>query len=155
MTPGRRAYEGYLAKASGRSLISGDKLPGWDDLGDEVQAAWEAAGESVTHTVLTVIGGVGRASECELGAQGGKHAALRFVWHHILPQACGGKTEAGNLASLCDNCHYAVHAILWELSQGRPVPEGATLGQSDLAERGYTEAVAAGTQGKIPKEASG
>jgi hypothetical protein len=77
---------------------------------------------------------------------------LRYVFHHILPQACGGKTEASNLVALCDNCHYAVHVLLWQLAQGTGSATG-TRAQTRLATEGYAEAVAAGTAGDIPKEA--
>jgi hypothetical protein len=98
---------------------------------------------------------VGHAASCQLGKQGRSHIALRFVWHHVLPQACGGKTTADNLASLCDNCHYAVHILMWYLANGGiPVTVKGTKVQLALANTGYAQAVAAGTAGKMPKEAS-
>jgi len=84
------------------------------------------------------------------------HPARRWVWHHILPQACGGKTEPANLISLCDNDHYAVHDLMWWLAQGTAPADLAkpyTRAQLALATRGWREAVAAGTAGKMPKEA--
>jgi hypothetical protein len=75
------------------------------------------------------------------------------VWHHILPQACGGRTTAANLVSLCDNCHYAVHIIMWHLANGGIPPDmHPSTKRLALARDGYQQAVAAGTQGKIPKE---
>ena len=44
MNYGKVAYEGYLAQAGGKSLVSGVKLPGYGDLPDEIQDAWQAAG---------------------------------------------------------------------------------------------------------------
>lgn len=100
--------------------------------------------------------GVGRATSCQLGKQGRTHLALRFVWHHILPQACGGKTEPANLASLCDSCHYSVHILMWYLANGGiPATVTGTKRQLALAASGYEQAVAAGTANKIPKEAAG
>jgi hypothetical protein len=122
------------------------------DLSDLVPEPVQVARPGVA---MTELFGVGKASHCELGEQGGAHTALRFVWHHILPQVCGGKTEILNLASLCDNCHYAVHAILWALANGHSIPPNADDGQVRLARQGYEAAIAAGTQGKIPKEATG
>lgn len=150
MTPGQRAYEGYLARAA---LIS--VAPLFSSLGQEVQEAWEAAAEaSAPPHAHRELNGV-TADHCSLGHQGGAHTALRFVWHHILPQVCGGKSRTDNLAELCDNCHYSVHKIMWDLANGKPVPTGADEGQTELAERGYTLAVQAGTQHMIPKEAAG
>jgi HNH endonuclease len=95
-----------------------------------------------------------RATKCDI-ARYHRPKPLRYVEHHILPQVCGGKTEAANLAGLCDSCHYSVHAVLWQLklTGGRLelVKEG-TLKQRDLAMRGYQAAVAAGTVDKIPDE---
>lgn len=102
---------------------------------------------------LTELPGVGKATRCQLGSTPRAHIPRRFVWHHILPQACGGKTEPGNLAQVCDSCHYAVHDLMWLLAQGQ-APAGAyTKAQMALAEQGYSEAVAAGTAGHMPKEA--
>jgi hypothetical protein len=81
---------------------------------------------------------------------------LRFVWHHVLPQVCGGLTVADNLAQVCDSCHYSIHILMWHIGQGTPVAQlpGRTRGQLTLALRGYQAAVANGTVDKIPKEAS-
>jgi hypothetical protein len=155
MTPGEQAYTGYLERAGGRSLVNGDKLPKFSDLNEEVRDAWAAAeaavGGNEGHRELP---GFGAATVCRFGSQTHQHTALRFVWHHILPQAAGGKTEAENLASLCDNCHYSTHAALWALAQGTTIPQGATDGQIALAEQGYAAAVKAGTVDKIPKESA-
>jgi hypothetical protein len=98
---------------------------------------------------------VGKATTCEASKS---HAPkpLRFVWHHVLPRTCGGQTIADNLASVCDNCHYGIHAILFELSQnnGRaPSYQHLTgSGRYAIALRGYEAAVAAGTVVQIPNE---
>lgn len=106
-----------------------------------------------SHDALTVVDGLGRATTCQAyGAH--RPVPLRFVWHHILPQVCGGKTEAANLASVCDSCHYSIHIILWQMANNVPLSKAAK-GQLALAKQGYDLAVSAGTVGKIPKEASG
>ena len=153
MTPGQQAYAGYLEQAGGRSLINGDKLPKFSDLNTEVQAAWEAAGAAVGP--LLEVPGLGKAANCQFGGQDSHHTALRFVWHHILPQVCGGKTVNSNLAELCDNCHYAVHSVMYALSRGAAPAKAATADQFSLAKVGFDLAVKAGTQGKIPKESAG
>jgi hypothetical protein len=105
-------------------------------------------------TAQVELPGVGKATTCEAY---GTHRPqpLRFVWHHVLPQACGGKTERDNLVSLCDGCHYSCHVIMWLFGHGGLLggtPHG-TKGQRAIAQRGYDEALAAGTADKIPKEA--
>jgi len=100
---------------------------------------------------LTFAEGVGHATCCQSGSFH-RPKPLRFVWHHILPQVCGGKTEPANLVALCDNCHYSVHILLWQLGQGTGSVTG-TRAQTRIATQGYAAAVAAGTTGKIPKEA--
>ena len=96
---------------------------------------------------------MGPANRCVI-ARYHRPKPLRYVWHHVLPEACGGKTEPDNLASLCDSCHYSVHIILWNLASGIPAGnQGGTKAQLALARRGFTEAVLAGTAHKIPKEA--
>jgi hypothetical protein len=102
---------------------------------------------------LTELPEVGKASRCQLSVQAGPHPARRFVWHHILPQACGGQAEPANLAQLCDSCHYAVHDLMWELAQGATPAKPWTRAQLALALQGYRAAVAAGTVSRMPKEA--
>jgi hypothetical protein len=43
VTPGQRAYTRYRAHTGGRSLASGDEIPEWDGLGDDIREAWEAS----------------------------------------------------------------------------------------------------------------
>jgi hypothetical protein len=152
---GREQYEAYRDKAQGRSLATGDRLPDWEGLPAVIRAAWGAAASVSDHPrTMTEINGV-TASTCQLGAQDADHTALRFVWHHILPQVCGGKSVTSNLAELCDNCHYAVHAMMWDMAHGAKPSEHGTDGQFNLAATGYQLAVKAGTAGKIPKESAG
>ena len=155
-TPGQRAFEGYSGQAEGRSLVSGAELPVWEMLPRDIQDAWDAAAAAVRSPVEahTELAGV-RATRCQFGDQEHQHTALRFVWHHILPQVCGGKTEKSNLAELCDNCHYAVHNVMYALSRGAAPAKAATQEQFMLAQTGYQLAVQAGTQNLIPKESAG
>lgn len=44
---GQIAYDAYRNHAGGVSLVSGDPLPGWDELPERIQAAWEAAADSI------------------------------------------------------------------------------------------------------------
>lgn len=111
------------------------------------------------HHALTVVYGLGRASGCVGYASTHRPRPIRYVWHHVLPQACGGKTAKDNLASLCDNCHYAVHSMMWLLAHHNGQTETiigwsrlGTAPQRELAMRGYQGAVAAGTVNKIPNE---
>lgn len=102
---------------------------------------------------LTYVPGVGTARSCAVSVH---HAPrpLRYVWHHILPQVCGGKTEADNLASLCDSCHFSVHRLLWLLTRPEPMTR-ANPAQLRLAFDGYHAALDAGTVDKIPDEGGG
>jgi hypothetical protein len=45
------AYEGYCESTDGKSLISGEKLPAFDLLRDEIREAWEAAAQAVIEAV--------------------------------------------------------------------------------------------------------
>jgi hypothetical protein len=80
-----------------------------------------------------------------------------------MPAAAGGETVTGNLIALCDNCHYAIHRMMYAMRlrfQGIPLtPEQRgyldnppRLGQLGFARQGFDACVAAGTAGKIPNE---
>lgn len=47
MTAGQIAYEAYVKKAGGVSLVTGDQLPKWDTLSYAIQECWEAAADAV------------------------------------------------------------------------------------------------------------
>lgn len=97
---------------------------------------------------------VGYAKDCVV-SQHHSPKPLRYVWHHILPRACGGATEVGNLVSLCDSCHYAVHALLHDLKVNGHFTIPSTLRnkkRAAIALDGYQRAVAAGTVNLIPNE---
>lgn len=44
---GKIAYDAYCHTSGGLSLISGAKLPDWNDLIPEIKDAWRAAAEAV------------------------------------------------------------------------------------------------------------
>jgi hypothetical protein len=92
------------------------------------------------------------APHCDIGKH--RPTPLRYVWHHVLPQAAGGQTNTSNLLSLCDTCHYAIHVILWHLRQhnGQPPALAGHPKHMAYAIQGYQLAVAAGTQNQIPNE---
>lgn len=48
---GKIAYDRYREKAGGRSLVTDDPLPFWDDLTQPVRDAWDAAGMAVAEFV--------------------------------------------------------------------------------------------------------
>jgi hypothetical protein len=104
-------------------------------------------------TLLLEFDGV-PASHCVIAAGRHRPVPARHIWHHILPQVCGGKTERSNLVQLCDNCHYSIHRWMWCLQNGG-LPKRVNKRQLALAQAGYDQAVAAGTADKIPKESGG
>jgi len=103
------------------------------------------------------LSGFGKATHCQLYNLH-RPVPLRFIWHHILPQTCGGTSTSANLSQLCDSCHYAVHAMLYDLKvHGGTLQAFSKFAKSPravLAQQGYTAAVAAGTVDKIPQEGS-
>jgi hypothetical protein len=102
---------------------------------------------------LEELPGIGKATSCQL-AKSHRPVPLRYVWHHVLPQVCGGATTPANLASVCDSEHFAVHILMWYLANGGiPASVKGTRAELALATVGYQQAVALGVAGKIPKEA--
>lgn len=51
---GQIAYEAYSAHTDGRSLVSGDELPAWDEVGEDVQQAWVTAAWAVLGDMFPV-----------------------------------------------------------------------------------------------------
>lgn len=105
--------------------------------------------------------GLPKAAGCQLALYHSPKVT-RFVNHHIQPQVCGGLTQPPNIAQVCDNCHYTVHACMFELRlMIGPRPATAvdqknlsrgSRKQRALAARGYNLCVAAGTWQQIPSE---
>ena len=98
---------------------------------------------------------VGRASKCAV-SDSHRPAPMRYVWHHVLPKTCGGRSTAVNLVALCDNCHFSVHVLLYQMKiKGMITPSPINnRARIKLAIQGYRAAVAAGTVDKIPNEGS-
>ena len=44
---GKIAYEAYCQCSGGKSLVSGAKLPPWEELSPEIRRAWEWAADAV------------------------------------------------------------------------------------------------------------
>lgn len=44
---GKVAYEAYCQNSGGVSLVSGAKLPVWEELKPEIRSAWDAAAQAV------------------------------------------------------------------------------------------------------------
>ena len=51
----RLAFEAYAATTNNRSLVTGDVLPPWNDLGSGVQEAWIAAADAVRAKIVRAI----------------------------------------------------------------------------------------------------
>ncbi len=63
--PGKVAYEAYRKFSDGKSLISGQTLPLWEEQSPQIQNAWKAAGLEV----MKCIGeGLVKMSEVPLSA---------------------------------------------------------------------------------------
>ena len=56
-TLGQVAYEAYRASTGGVSLVSGDRLPSWEDQAPEIQAAWEAGAQAAVAAYIERIEG--------------------------------------------------------------------------------------------------
>lgn len=48
---GAIAYNAYRDTTGGVSLVTGDPLPGWDELPDPIRNAWDAAANAVRETL--------------------------------------------------------------------------------------------------------
>lgn len=101
------------------------------------------------------IRGVGRALYCQC-AECHTPIPLRFVWHHILPKVCGGRSTKANLLSCCDSCHYGIHLMMGDLkhNNGNFVVYKRFSGtnRARWAYEGYRLAVEAGVVDKIPDQ---
>lgn len=107
---------------------------------------------------VNYLAGIGRAIECSL-YRSHNPSPLRFVWHHILPVSCGGTTIASNLVQVCDNCHYGIHELLWDLKVNNGVfvmyKTLANTPRGRYAIQGYLAASAMGTLDQIPRQMHG
>lgn len=100
---------------------------------------------------LIGFGAIIKASTC-VCSTGHRPIPTRFVWHHILPLTCGGQTVETNLVEVCDNCHYSIHGLLYQLKLDANAVLTGNKNQIKYARQGYAAAVAAGTVANIPKE---
>lgn len=50
-TLGQIAYEAYIESTGGKSLITGDTLPPYEQLNTDVQKAWEYAADAIAASV--------------------------------------------------------------------------------------------------------
>ena len=48
---GKAAYDAYVENSKGVSLISGDTLPEWSALKQEIRDSWMAAADAVEHLI--------------------------------------------------------------------------------------------------------
>jgi hypothetical protein len=48
---GKIAYDAYCEQTGGKSLITPDRLPAWEDLQVQIQEAWRAAADAVAREV--------------------------------------------------------------------------------------------------------
>jgi len=49
---GQIAYESYCLATGGKSLVTGEQLPSWEDQSPEIQSAWHAAGAAAGEAYL-------------------------------------------------------------------------------------------------------
>jgi hypothetical protein len=49
---GKIAYDAYFKYSEGKSLISGQPLPTWENQDSRIQQAWQAAGQNVIDAVI-------------------------------------------------------------------------------------------------------
>lgn len=48
---GKTAYEGYCYFSNYKSLVSGQQLPSWEGLSDEIRGAWNVAAAEVEREI--------------------------------------------------------------------------------------------------------
>jgi hypothetical protein len=103
----------------------------------------------------TFLAGRGKAFYCQ-AADYHAPVPIRFVWHHILPLSCGGRSTEDNLVQVCDSCHYAIHRLMVDLLNNAGIfvelKRFARGNRANWALAGYKAAVAAGTQANLPRE---
>ncbi|HEX4713347.1 MAG TPA: hypothetical protein VH164_00305 [Ktedonobacteraceae bacterium] len=49
---GQIAYEAYLAYSGGKSLITGDELPPWEECLEPIKHAWDASAHAAAYEYL-------------------------------------------------------------------------------------------------------
>lgn len=96
-----------------------------------------------THSPLGLAPGTWTCTLHPAKTAHGAARPVRGVVHHVWPRGAGGPDVPGNRVVICANGHDAVHAVMWELANGRPAPSCARS-ELALARRGVAEWVAAG-----------
>jgi len=48
----QKMYEAYCRNSGGKSLATGDQLPGWDELPNEIKEAWRECARVSTRVIL-------------------------------------------------------------------------------------------------------
>lgn len=64
---GQIAYEAYAANTGGKSLVNGDDLPMWGELGDAYKTAWIASARAVIANTIETIEAEDDDSAAEAG----------------------------------------------------------------------------------------
>jgi hypothetical protein len=86
--------------------------------------------------------------DCVLHKDHGSARPVRGAVHHVWPAGAGGPDVASNRVTICSNGHDAVHAVMWAMVQGQPLPSCSRT-ELAMAHRGVAEWVAAGKPGSI------
>ena len=92
---------------------------------------------------------------CALHKNHGSAKPIRGAVHHVQPLGAGGADVDSNKVTICSNGHDAVHAVMWEMVNGRPVTAEGGVGlrcaktELALAKRGVAAWEAAGKPGSI------
>lgn len=63
VTFGQIAYQAYYDASSGKSLITGEPLPRWDQVDERIQAAWNWAGMAVIDNIAQLHAQLAAAAE--------------------------------------------------------------------------------------------
>jgi hypothetical protein len=85
---------------------------------------------------------------CALHSYHGTAVPIRGVVHHVLPRGAGGPDTAENRVTICANGHDAVHAVMWELVNGR-MPPKCSRTELRMARVGLSKWHLAGEPGSI------
>jgi hypothetical protein len=51
---GQLAYEAYVQHSGGKSLVTGDLLPSWEELSPDVKAAWQYTGDTLKNETAKI-----------------------------------------------------------------------------------------------------
>lgn len=85
---------------------------------------------------------------CALHRDHGTARPIRGQIHHIWPRGAGGPDVPGNRAEVCPTGHANVHAVMWALVQGLPVPRCSRT-ELAMAKDGVARWETAGRPGSV------